>query len=473
MLVFAPGLLAEEAELVLEADRILYNTVARTLEATGNVRIRYRDVRLWSEEATADLERQEVVVRGRVVLEQGGRRLAAERIRYDLRTRRLVATDARAVVDGIYYQAREAVLEGGVLQALDALATLCDPAAPLLRVTAQRIELVPGQRLVAEDAGLWVRSTRLVGLGRLEFPLRERPFEENLPRPEAGYDATSGFWVALRYPYQAGDLLGQAYLRYGTLLGLEVQNRLRYPAGSLEVVTGTLRDDENRPYDTLELRYGPAPERLPFLSATASVTLLAGAYRERTTGAEGAKLEGALGLAWDPLSLSPRTTLTLSAALRASLYRDRSLIVPTANLRLIHQLDARSAVIGSYARTDLVGTSPFLFDLTDPTEAVSVGYAYTGTGLAFAASVVYDFVPRSLKLVGSASVDLSAHWRLSVSAVYNATLSAFEDLDLTVGARCDCLSVSLTYRMVRREVFLGFTLLPSPALPAAVPTPPE
>ncbi len=460
-------------ELVLEADRVQYDTNARTLEATGNVRVRYLDVRLWADEAFVDLARGEIWVRGRVVLEQAGRRLVADRIRYRLRTREAFAAQVRTVVDGIYYRAEEARLQGNVLEALNALATLCDPTSPLVHVTARRITLVPGQSLVAEDAGLWVGNTRFVGLGRLEMPLRERPFEENLPRPEAGYDATSGFWLALRYPYRAGDVLGEAYLRYGTLLGVEGRNRLRYPAWSLELVTGALRDEENRPYDAFELRYAPPPGPLPLLAADTALTMLVGAYRERSTGAEGFKLDGALSLAWAPISLSPQTTLAFSASLRASLYQDRSLIVPAGHVRLTHRLDDRSAVTGSYVRTDLVGTSPFLFDLPDRTEAVSLGYTYMGPGFGFSTGVTYDVVPRHLKLSGSASLDLSSSWRLTVSAVYNATLAGFEDLDLSVGTRCDCLSVSLTYRVVRRELFLNFTLLPSPALRAALPEPPE
>lgn len=474
VLLLSPGLGAQE--LVLEADRVQYDAGARTLEATGNVRLRYLDVRLWADEAFADLERGEVLVQGRVLLEQAGRRLAADRIRYQLRTRGVSAVRARTVVDGIYYRAEEVVVQGEVLQALDALATLCNPASPLFRVIARRITLVPTQRLVAEDASLWVGNTRLLSLRRLEVPLREPSFEqfaEHLPRPEAGYDAISGSWVALRYPYQAGDLLGEAYLRYGTLLGWEGRHRLRYPDWSLELVAGALRDDENRPYEALELRYAPAPGRLPFLPAAATPTLLVGTYRERVTGAQGPKLEGALGLTWDPVSLSPQTTLVLSTSLRAALYRDRSLVIPTTSLRLTHRLDARSTVTGSYVRTDLLGSTPFLFDLVDRTEAVSVDYAYTGPEFRFRAGVAYDFVPRHLKLSGSASVDLSDSWRLRVSAVYNATLSGFEDLDLDVGTRCDCLAVSLTYRMVRREIFLNVRLTPSDALRTAFPEPPE
>jgi hypothetical protein len=472
VLVFTRGIAAAQAELVLEADRILYDAAARTLEARGEVRIRYRDVRLWAEEARADLNRGDIVVRGNVVLEQGGRRLAAQSLRYDLRTGRATATGMRAVLDGIYYAAREATLEGNVLQALEALATVCDPADPLLRITARRILLIPGERLVAEGASLWGRRTRLVHLGRLEIPLVERPLVAHLPRPEVGYEAASGPWVALRYPYRAGDLLGEAYLRYNASLGWEGNGRLRYPAWGLELVVGTLRDEESRLYDALHLQYAFQPVRLSS-STVLQATFLAGIYRERATGAEAPKIEGSLHLAGEPLRLFPRLPVDLSASLRAALYPGRSLVVPAVRLRLANPLDERSTVTASYTRTDLLGASPFLFDVPDRTEEVSVGYAYRTPAVHVFAGVAYDRVPGHLKLRAEGGVEMRGGWEIRVSGIYNATLSAFEELDLRVGTRCDCLSVSVTYRLARKEVFLGFALQPSPALPAAVSVPLE
>ncbi|MDR7416464.1 MAG: hypothetical protein QN193_05045 [Armatimonadota bacterium] len=475
VLVLARGIAAAQDELVLEADRILYDTTARTLEATGDVRIRYRDVRLRAEEARADLNRGEILVRGRVVLEQAGRRLAAQSLRYDLRTGRATVTGMRGVLDGIYYAAREATLQGNVLRALEALATVCDPAAPLLRITAQRILLVPGERLVAEGASLWGGQARLVHLGRVEIPLGERPLErlaEHLPRPEAGYEAASGPWVALRYPYRAGDLVGEAYLRYNASLGWEGNGRLRYPAWGLELVAGTLRDEENRLYDALQLQYASQAVRLSS-SAALHATFLAGTYRERATGAEAPKIEGALRLVAEPLRILPRALLDLTASLRAALYPDRSLVVPTVRLGLARPLDERSTVMASYTRTDLLGRSPFLFDVPDRTEEVFLGYAYRTPAFHASAGVAYDLVPGHLKLRADGGAEMWRGWEIRVSGVYNATLSAFEDLDIRVGTRCDCLSVSVTYRVARKEVFLGFALRPSPALPAAAPLPLE
>lgn len=476
VLVLAAWSAAQDTPLILEADRITYDTRARRIEAVGNVRIRYRTVRIRSDYALADLERQEVLVRGNVLLEQDGRRLAARIVRYDLRTERATATEVRTVLDGIYYRAREVELQGRVVRALDALATVCDPAAPLFHVTASRVTVIPGQRLVAEDAELRVAGSRIVTLNRVEVPLRERPaerFGEAFPRPEVGYDPPSGLWGAVRYPYRLGDLPGEAYVRYNTALGFEGYTRLSHPAWPLQLTVGVLRDSENRLYQAAELRYAPPSFRPLDLPASVSLAFVGGYYRERTTGAEGPKLEGAAGLLWDPIRVGTRAELGLVASLRTALYRDRTLVVPAANLGITYRLDGHSTLGASYSRTDVWGGTPFLFDAPGRAEVVSVGYAHAAPDWGVGVGVLYDFVPQHLKVTGRLSAAVSSDWRFDLALTYNATTSAFEDVDLTVGKRCDCLGVSLTYRIVRQELFFGVNFTPSPAIPAAVPPPPD
>ena len=476
LLALAAWVAAQDTPLVLEADRITYDTRTRRIEAVGNVRIRYRTVRIRSDYALADLERQEVFIRGNVLLEQDGLRLAAHTIHYDLRTERAVASGVRTVLDDIYYRASEAELRGSVVHALDALATVCDPTAPLLHVTASRVTVIPGQRLVAEDAALWVAGSRILTLGRVEVPLRERPaerFGEALPRVEVGYDVTSGLWGAVRYPYRLGEVAAEAYVRYNTILGFEGYNRLSHPTWPLQLTVGILRDSANRAYEAAEVRYAP-PSFRPFaLPASASLTLVAGYYRERVAGAEGPKLEGTADLMWDPIRIGKRVELGLAASLRAALYRDRTLIVPTAGLGLTYRLDDRSSVNVSYNRTDVAGATPFRFDAPSRADVLSVGYAYATQELGLGASVLYDFIPQHLKVTGSLRAEIPPDWRFDVALTYNATTSSFEDIDLTLRKRCDCLGISLTYRIVRQELLFGVTFTPSPAIPANVPPPPD
>lgn len=473
LLVTAPAA-AQIPPVVVEADRIVYDTTGRRIEATGNVRIEYRDVRLWADYALVDLDRQEILLRGSVILVQGDRRLAAGALRYDLRNQTGEAIDVRAVQDAVYYRAREVQLQQGVFRALDALVTICDPASPLYSVTAERVTVVPGRMVIAENAALRAGDAVILRVPRFEIPLDDAAPEapaRNFPRPEGGYDGLSGLWVGVRYPYPLGDVAGEAYLRYNTALGWEGYNRLRYaqPTWSAEFLAGVLRDAENRLYEAAELRYATAPwgGLLP-VSFAAS----AGYYRERATGAESPKLEATVRVGGASWALGDAMTLTLGGSVRYSVYADRTLLVPAAGATLAYRVDARSTFSLSYLWSEIYGSTPFLFDAPLRESVVTASYAYASTGFAFAAGVQYDFVLQHAKLLGDVRFVTPGEWRFGVLAKYNLTTGAFEDLALSIGKRCDCLDVGLTYRVVQQQFWITFNLFSSPRVQQHVPQPP-
>lgn len=478
LLLVAPAA-GQVPPVVIEADQIVYDTVGRRIEAAGNVRIRHRDVRLWADYALVDLERQEILLRGNVVLVYRDGRLVAQALRYDLRTQSASATDVRAVQDQVYFRAREVRLQEGVLRALDGFVTICDPAAPLYSVVAERVTVVPGRAVVAENAALRVGNTTVLRVPRFELPLLELPLDEvrpedvarNFPRPEGGHDVVSGFWGALRYPYRVGDVAGEAYLRYNTILGFEGYNRLRYarPTWSMDLVVGVLRDAGNRMYEAVELRYETAP-----WSGTVHLSfgVSAGYYRERTTGAEGPRVQGTARMGTPPLDLGAGLSLALSGSVRYSIYADRTLLAPTAGATLTYRLDPNSTLALSYRWSEFYGSTPFLFDAPSRESLVTASYAHAARGFAFGAGVQYDFVPRHFRLLGNVHVTTADEWRFGVAARYNVTTSAFEDLDLSVGKRCDCLDVGLTYRVVQRQFWITVNLVPSPRIQQLIPHPP-
>jgi hypothetical protein len=398
--------------------------------------------------------------------------LAAQALRYDLRTQSAIATDARAVHEQLYYRAREVRLQEGVLRALDGFVTICDPAAPLYSVVAERVTVIPGRAVIAENAALRVGNTTVLRVPRFEFPLDvPEDVARNFPRPEGGYDVRSGFWVALHYPYRVGDVGGEAYLRYNTLLGFEGHTRLRYarPTWSMDLVVGVLRDAENRMYEAVELRYETVPWSGP---VHVSFGASAGYYRERTTGAEGPRVQGTVRMGTPPVDLGERLSLALSGSLRYAVYADRTLLAPTAGATLTYRLDPNSTLALSYLWSEFYGSTPFLFDAPSRESLVTASYAHAVPGFAFGAGVQYDFLPRHFRLLGNVHLTTADEWRFGVTARYNLTTSAFEDIDLSVRKRCDCLDVSLTYRVVQRQLWITVNLVPSPRIQHLIPHPP-
>lgn len=472
LLVAPRALPAQPAPLLLEADRVTYDTVARTVEAVGRVRLVYRDVRASAEYAFADLGRREVLLRGDVRLVRGDRRLAAAEVRYRLDTEQAVATEVRVLAEAAYLRAREARLDprGGV--ATDAVATFCDPASPLFHVTTRRVTVFWADRLVAEDATLWVGGAPVLTLPRYEVRIDPDRARQQFPSPQVGYDSLSGYWVALRYPYRLGDVEAEAYGRYNTALGFEFRNTLRAAVGGglAELTVGTVRDSEGRPVEAAEVRYTPAAWRLG-PGTTLSGSVLLGQYRERATGAESPKLGASLTVSPPRLHLGGPWSVAASASLGYSAYRDRTLLVPNLWTSVDLQLDAGSSAYLSYAWTEAYGSTPFLFDAPTRQSALTLGYRRAGEGLSWDLGVQYDAVPRQFRLIATVEAYPADGWRLWTFAKYNLTVSSFEELEVRVGRRCDCVDVAVAYRVPQGQFWVTVNVVPSPRTQQAVPEP--
>ena len=457
---------------MVEADRVTYDTVARTVEAEGRVRLAYRDVRASADYLFADLSRREVLLRGDVRLVRGQQRLAASEVRYRLDTDEGLATDVRVLAEGAYLQARRAQVAPERALAADALATFCDPASPLFYITARRVTVFWADRLVAEDATLWVGRTPVLTLPRYEVRVDPERARRDFPSPQVGYDALSGYWIALRYPYRLGDLEAEAYGRYNTSLGFEFRNTLRLAvgAGRVELTAGTVRDSENRPVETLELRHAPPPWTLA-PEVTLSAALLAGQYRERVTGAESPKAEVSVDLGLPRFGPGGPWSVAPFASLRYSVYRDRTLFVPTLGASLDLQRDVRSAAYLSYAWTEAYGSTPFLFDAPTRQSVLTLGHRWAGEGLSWDVGVQYDALPQHLRVLASVHASFGDGWRFRTFAKYNVTLASFEELEVGAGRLCDCLDVSVTYRVPQQQFWVTVNVVPSPRVREAVPEP--
>lgn len=466
------ALWAQPAPLVLEAERVAYDTVARTVEATGRVRLTYRDVRASAEYAFADLSRREVLLRGDVRLVRGDQRLVAAEVRYRLDTEEAVATEVRVLAEAAYLQAQEARLDPRRAVATDAAATFCDPASPLFHVTARRVVVFWADRLVAEDATLWVAGTRVLTLPRYEVRIDPERARRQFPSPQVGYDNLSGYWVALRYPYRLGDVEAEAYGRYSTASGFELRNTLRASTagGAVELTVGTVRDSEGRAVEAAEVRYSPPAWRLG-PEATLSGSVLLGQYRERATGAESPKLAASLALSPMWLRLGGPWSAGASVSFAYSVYRDRTLLVPNLWISLDFQLDARSAAYLSYAWTEAYGSTPFLFDAPTRQSAVTLGHRRAGEGWSWDLGLQYDSTPRHFRLLATVEARPAEGWRLRTFAKYNLTASRFEELELRVGRRCDCVDVSLVYRVPQGQFWVTVNVVPSPRVRESVPEP--
>jgi len=311
VLLPAPGASAQEPPLVVEGDMITYDQDTQVVEATGNVRLRFRGIRLTADHVVFDLQREFLTAEGRVVLvDPTGRELRGRALRYDLRLNLAEMQQAEALVDRFYIRAETLQRRPAVMTATGAMLTPCPPARPLLRVTAERIEITPGEELVASRASLWIGPYRVATLPVYRVSLRSGE-ESAQSFPRVGYNNVDGVWGQYVHGYHLGSVRGQLLTKYGTRSRLILRNSLIYGLGasSVDLTVGRNQDAENRIFDQAELRVTQPEQRIGTLPLLYTLELRGGWFEEATTGARSSRTQYALGLRVPPFQPAPRLSV--------------------------------------------------------------------------------------------------------------------------------------------------------------------
>jgi len=485
----------EPSPLVVDADTVSYDQATQQVTASGNVRLTYRGIHLRADSVSFDLREERLTARGSVVLvEPQGRELRGETLTYDIRTEQGVFTNTETVISNFFVRSAQVQTFGQRIVATDAMITTCDPARPAYRVTASRIEIIPGDRIVATHASLWVGSFRVFTLPVYTISLRSA---EDTARsfPSLGYNHVDRLWIDYGYLYRLGSISGRLYGKYGTGSGFIVNNTFAYrgPDYSLALVVGRNQNPELVIFDQAELTFSLAPQRLWTLPVLADLFLGAGHFSEPASGLGTSRLQYRIGLSTPVITLGPKTTWQITASWQDAFYgTGHHYGVVRAASSLVYAFDPRSTLGLYYRAVQPLGTTPFVFDAVDPDDIkheLNLQYMLTGTrgpelSTRFTTGSTYYFIDRSVSLnVGYGERAANRyHWGLAVEynlsgqfwkittdtglavgrgtyvtvqAIYNTGTRLFEDLDYIIVSRiCDCIDVSLKYRQVRQEIWL-------------------
>lgn len=200
------------------ADHVFVDEEANTINATGNVRVRYRGYTLSSDKATIDTDHSIATFSGHVALNTP-----------DKATHAIGTTPASAVLlnlkDGSYSLVGgeygviapgelpasglllplrifggEITGEPNVIDARDASVTTCDFPDPHYAIGARTMTIVPGKRLVARHVTLYRKGHAVVTIPEIWLPLSNRNANQNLI-PRVGYDQTEGYFAKFSDPY--------------------------------------------------------------------------------------------------------------------------------------------------------------------------------------------------------------------------------------------------------------------------------
>jgi LPS-assembly protein len=471
VILAAPAANAQQAPITVEADIITYDSARQVVTAEGNVRLTGRRYRIFADAARYDLRAQIAIATGRVrIIDDQGRELRGHSLTYNILTDEGILEPSEGIIDRerrIFMRADRVEFSPQRMVTHQSFVTTCEPERPLVHVTARRIEIVPEEALVAHDASVFLAGRRLYSTPR--FVVSLVPGEEGVLVPGFGYGGVDGFWVDYRARVRFADARGSLHTKYGTESGAFALLTLvhRDPAYTTALRLGRTqtRDDLEgfnlMPFTVAEVQAESAPIRLAQTPFSWSVAGAAGWFDDERAVVSTTRLNTRLAVQSGAIPLAPQWSLRAGASFRASAYGTGAVrTVVGVDVDLAYAVDAQTRVTLGYTLRGVGGASPLLVDNVDRESTVRLAVARTLTDRYRAsASIAHNTFLAETKVTGTLAYIVSPTFEFAVSAVYNARLAKFEDIDYTLRGICDCVDVVVRYRQIRREVSIEFGLL--------------
>jgi len=198
---------------------------------TNGVIFRYGGAVVTAEAMSVDSNSGEISAEGRVHIQREEQIWAGEHIRYNYKTRQMEAQQFRTGKTPIFIEGEglHADTSNRVYHATNSLITTDDVADPEIKVRANHIKIIPGKRVEARNATLYVR-----GVPVFYFPFYSR----NLGARANNFDFVPGFrtsygpFLLSSYHWYLGDDLdGVLHLDYRERRGLGTGPDLNYHLG--------------------------------------------------------------------------------------------------------------------------------------------------------------------------------------------------------------------------------------------------
>jgi LPS-assembly protein len=209
----------------------VYDVNTEVFIITNGAMVRYGNTVLTAQEIQANASTGEVIADGRVRVQQGEQVWASEHLIYDFKTHQMQAEQFRTGQAPLFAAGNglHADVTNKTAVATDALITSEDIAQPLIKIRAKRIKLIPGKKIEAHEATLYIGSIPV-----FYFPFYSRNLTEHAGHFNfiPGYRSAFGPFLLASYSwYLDEELNGVFHLDYRGKRGPGVGPDLNYDLG--------------------------------------------------------------------------------------------------------------------------------------------------------------------------------------------------------------------------------------------------
>lgn len=424
--------------VTIEADELYFSDKTGEMFARGNVVIHQGTNRIFADLLRGNDRQMEIWVDGPVRFTEPLTNLSGIKLKYNYTSKFGIMEEVAGKCGDIYLSGRKAEFGEGKYTLYDSTASTCKMKGPPdFRVTAGKVDIWPGDRLIAHDAKLWVKQTVLYSSSRFQTSLKDE-MEDSFPR--IGFQKRDGIYISQHFPFALSDNVyvytDLAFYSKGgfrPIFGI-VDYEKDY---TMRLVAGLFRDEnDNWVRKEPEFSFVLKPHRLGKSPFQYKVNLIFGQWKGNNRADD-------IRRSWhqdlnvyftrDPIYFDAKKTwmLKLGAGLgyQHESYDDSSRTPFKYNIRLSKQL------------------SPVLNAWT--------GYNYTGQP-----NPVFAFGQPEVPKEGVAGLAWKVNNRttLSYRISYDFMNKRVYDHYYTIRQNFHCWETELTYRTVKKELLWTFTV---------------
>lgn len=313
---------------VIEAEQVYFNDTSGELFARGNVKITQGQETILTDYLRGSQQQTTIWVEGSATLIQPDAELTGSGLSYNYGAKTGEMNQAKAIITKSkeyeeptvfgnakvkreFLTGQKVELSPGYLSAQNATYTGCELKTPDYHISADKVEVWPGDKMIAHNAKFWIKDKVIFSLRRYEKSLKERT---EGAFPSIGYSNDNGWHLrqSLNYPITS-DLQIYTNLAYYSKVGFKPQYGVKWDKSDyyFQVEAGDYYDGndvwlEKKP----EFRFGIPKHRIGKLPVSYQFAAIYGKWQEdnKTSWHQ----DYSIYFSGDPISLDSAQTLKLS-----------------------------------------------------------------------------------------------------------------------------------------------------------------
>lgn len=302
-----------KAPIVVEGDEVYFNDSTGDLFARGNVVISQDQARVLGDLMRGNAKQNEIWIDGKATFIQPETNLVGMTTHYNYGTQTGSMLQATGKVGRELIAGQQIEFLPGKVIIHNGTETGCPAKIPDYHVSADRIEIWPGDKMIAYNAKFWIKSTEIFSMSKYQKSLLEGAESDF---PSMGYTSKDGFYVKQHLEYPVNDKASAFVdLGYYSKRGFKPIMGANYREGiySLSVVDGWFRDGNSnwiKKEPEFDLTFGHKIGDLPI---SYSVSAVSGKWTDslKTSWHQ----DYSLYFSGDPIKLGDKSALTLGTGL--------------------------------------------------------------------------------------------------------------------------------------------------------------